>query len=240
MDYKVTIDNFDGPLDLLLHLIKQSNIDIFEIKIEDIALQYLNYIKSMEELNLNIASEYLIMAAELIEIKSNVLLPSNKVLDDEYEEDPREKLISKLLEYKKYKEVSNIFKNLEELRKTIYTKEPSDISLYQEDKNNLETEFTKDDLIAAFSKFLEKKELDKPLNTKITTKEYSVRERSVEILRLVTKNKKVSFDELFENFSKQYIVVTFLSILELAKKQLVEIDQENNFSNIFLVKKGSV
>lgn len=239
MDYKITIDNFDGPLDLLLHLIKQSNIDIFDISIEQITNQYLEYIKSMENLNLNVASEYLTMAAELIEMKSSILLPSDKKEEDTYEEDPREKLINRLLEYKRYKELTTTFKNLEELRKTIYTKDPSSLSDYMDSDVKVVSDLTKDDLLEAFSKFLERKELEKPLNTKITTKEYSVKERSSEILKLVKSLKKVSFDELFTTMTKEYVVVTFLSILELAKKQLVEINQENNFANIYLVQKGS-
>ena len=111
--YIVTIDNFDGPLDLLLHLIKEEDIDIYDIKIEDITKQYLNYIKRMKELNLEIASEYLVMASELIEMKSKMLLPKKKEQDeDNYEEDPREILIERLLAYKKYKEVTNNFKDL--------------------------------------------------------------------------------------------------------------------------------
>jgi segregation and condensation protein A len=240
MDYKITIDNFDGPLDLLLHLIKQSNIDIFDISIEQITKQYLEYIKSMERLNLNVASEYLTMAAELIEMKSSILLPSDKNKDDDdYEEDPREKLINRLLEYKRYKEVTSIFKNLEELRKNIYTKDPSSLSEYIDEDAKVISDLTKDDLLEAFSKFLERKQLEKPLNTTITKKEYSVKDRSNEILKLIHTKKRVSFDELFEVMTKEYVVVTFLSILELAKKQLVIINQENNFANIFLVQKGS-
>ena len=94
MDYCFTIDKFSGPLDLLLHLIKQSNIDIYDIKIEEIANQYLDYIKKMEELNLNIASSYLVMAAELIEMKASMLLPKPEVDEDDYEDDPKERLIS--------------------------------------------------------------------------------------------------------------------------------------------------
>lgn len=241
MDYKITIDNFDGPLDLLLHLIKQSNINIFDISIEEITKQYLGYIKAMEKLNLNIASEYLSTAAELIEMKSSILLPNNAASDDEFEEDPREQLINRLLEYKQYKEVTSTFKNLEELRKEIHTKEPSNLSDYREDEElKLVSELTLDDLMSAFQKFLERKNLEKPLSTKITRKEYSIIERNSEIRSLLKLKGKISFDDLFEVFTKDYVVVTFLSILELAKKQELEIVQENNFQEIFLVTKGSV
>jgi segregation and condensation protein A len=239
MDYKITIDNFDGPLDLLLHLIKQSNIDIFDIRIEQITKQYLDYIKAMENLNLNVASEYLIMAAELIEMKSSILLPNNDAAGDEFEEDPRERLINRLLEYKRYKEVTSVFKNLEEVRKTIYTKDPSNLGLYQDSDVKVVSDLTSQDLFMAFQKFLERKELEKPLNTKITKKEYSVKERSNEIMSILRRKKEVSFEELFEVITKEYVVITFLSILELAKNQVVEIKQTNNFEEIYLVHKGS-
>ena len=132
MQYKVTIDNFDGPLDLLLHLIKENNIDIYDIKIEEIAKQYLDYIESMKNLNLSIASEYLVMASELIEMKSRMLLPKKREEDsDEYEEDPREVLIERLLAYKKYKEVTKEFKDLELTRKLVISKEQDNLSKFK-------------------------------------------------------------------------------------------------------------
>ena len=138
MDYKVTIDNFDGPLDLLLHLIKEQDIDIYDIKIEDITKQYLDYIKAMKELNLSIASEYLVMASELVEIKSKMLLPKRSAdLSDEYEEDPREVLIERLLLYKQYKEVTSDFKNLEKERKLILTKNPENLSIYAKGRESM-------------------------------------------------------------------------------------------------------
>ncbi|MBE6138452.1 MAG: segregation/condensation protein A [Firmicutes bacterium] len=237
MEYTVTIDNFEGPLDLLLHLIKQSDIDICDISILDITKQYMDYINKMEEMNLNIASEYLIMAAELLEMKSNMLLPKPKQEDDNYEEDPREKLIKRLLEYQRYKEVTEEFKVLESARKAFYTKEPSNLSEFRQNNNDFESGNV-DDLLLAFKKFLERKELEKPLNTKITTKEYSVSARSSEIRNILRNKKRIYFDELFEEFSKNYIVVTFLSILNLAKKQELTIEQENNFEKIYLLSKG--
>ena len=124
MDYVVTLPQFDGPLDLLLHLIKEQNIDICELNIEVITKQYLEYIHKMEEMNLDIASSYLVMAAELIEIKSRILLPGNKENEEEIE-DPKEELINRLIEYKRYKELTEEFKQLEEQRNEIFTKLPS-------------------------------------------------------------------------------------------------------------------
>lgn len=240
MDYKVTIDNFDGPLDLLLHLIKKSDIDIYEISIEEITKQYLDYIQAMKEMNLDVASEYLVMASELMEIKSMMLLPKPELEEDELEEDPKEQLIKRLIEYKRYKEITGEFKNLEEERKKEFTKPSSDLTPFKKEEETFNIGDIKlDDLINAFNKFLERKELDKPLNTKITKKEYSVKKRSFEIKNILKQKKKVEFEELFEEINRGYIVVTFLSILDLAKKQDLVITQEDNFNKIYLCAKDS-
>ena len=235
MDYTVKIQEFEGPLDLLLHLIKESNIDICDIKIEEVTDQYLNYIHQMEKLNLDIASEYLVLAAELIEMKSQVLLPKQKLEnDDDYEEDPRQALIDRLLEYQKYKEVSEELKELCQERKTMLTKESSDLRKYQDGVATY-SQMNVEDLMLAFNKFLERQALNRPLNTKITTKEYSVENRCAEIKTLLHHKKRLEFTELFDIMSKDYIVVTFLSILELAKNRTLKIEQENNFNKIFLI-----
>lgn len=238
MNYQINIPEFEGPLDLLLHLIKESNISIFDISIDEITKQYLDCINKMEEMNLNIASEYLVMAAELIEMKSRILLPKNNMDEDEYEEDPKEQLINRLLEYEKYKNITKTFKELEDFRKEVYTKDPDNLLEYQEKQENIDYGVNLDDLLNAFSKFLSEKELDKPLNTKITNKEYSIGKRSIEIRDIIRKKKKVEFKDLFDNYSKNYIVVTFLAILNLTRKQEIEIEQENNFKNIYI--KGKV
>ncbi len=231
--YKVTIDNFDGPLDLLLHLIKEDNIDIIDISIEKITKQYLDYITAMENMNLDIASEYLVMAAELIEMKSAILLPKKEIVED-IEEDPKENLINRLLEYKRYKEVTNGFKELEEERRFIYTKDCENLDNYHSNSDINLGDITLDNLMEAFANFLKRKELEKPLNTKITKKEYSISKRSYEIKNILMKKKKVEFEELFDVLRKDYVVVTFLSILDLAKKQELIIKQEENFNKIYL------
>lgn len=237
MKYEININEFQGPLDLLLHLIKQSNISINEISIDEITKQYLDYIQKMEELNLDIASEYLVMAAELIEIKSSSLLPKQDIEDNEFEEDPKEKLINRLLEYEQYKKMTSTFKELEEYRQEIYTREPDNLLDYQDTKE-IDYGVDLNDLLQALSKFLEQKELDKPLNTKITNKEYSVTIRSNEIRNILKTKKKVNFTELFEVFTKEYVVITFLSILAMSRKQEIEIEQEQNFKNIIIKEKG--
>lgn len=233
MEYIVTIDKFSGPLDLLLHLIKESNIEIYDINIEEITKQYLDYINKMNELNLDIASSYLVMAAELIEIKASMLLPKPEVVIDEYEEDPKERLIKRLVEYENYKELTSRFHELEQTRKEYFTKEPSDIIDY-ETINNLPKDIDLNNLLDAFQKFLEKKEINKPLNTKITSKEYSVNVRSKEISNIIKQRKKVRFQELFDQYNKSYIIVTFLAILVLAKNSEIKIVQDDNFSDILL------
>lgn len=235
MEYEVKIDNFEGPLDLLLHLIKESKVDIWEISIADIAEEYLAYIQRMEKLNLDIASEYLVMASELIEMKSRMLLPrQEKEVGEEEEEDPKERLIRRLVEYQKYKEVTKNFKELESLRQEFYTKAPDNLKEYVEEGVVPSSDVTLEDLMLAFQKFLNRKELEKPLQTTVTKKEITVEERGKSIRDILTKRKRVDFFELFEVVTKEYIVVTFLAILEMAKKQELLIKQESDFSQIMI------
>lgn len=241
MEYKVNINQFEGPLDLLLHLIKQSEIDIYDISIENVTKQYLDYIRAMEELNLSIASEYLVMAADLIEMKSRLLLPKPEEEKDEYEEDPREALINRLLEYKRYKELTGEFKKLEEDRHQIYTKIPSSFKEYTDETIKIinNSEIGVSDLLDAFQKFLDRKKLTQPLNTKITSREITVGQRSKDIKNILTLKKQVAFTELFDIIDRDYIVVTFLAILEMSKKQELIIKQEHNFDDIILSLRGS-
>ena len=232
MHYVTKINEFEGPLDLLLHLIKKSNIDIYDISLSDITDQYLEYIHQMEELNLDIASEYLVMATELLEYKSRSLLPK-KIEDDKEEEDPKEELIKRLVDYKKYKEITSEFKKLEDIRSEIYTKTPSNINEYDEKVIN-NSELSVNDLISAFKKFIDRKEYEKPLNTKITTKELSVSDRIIKIKEILKTKNEVNFIDLFDKLTKDYVVVTFLSILEMSKNKEIEIKQDNNFNDIYL------
>lgn len=235
MQYNFIINDFEGPLDLLLHLIKTSEVDIYDIEIEKITKQYLDFIRSMEDMNLTIASEYLVMASELIELKSRLLLPSNKDLgEDEYEEDPRENLINRLLEYKKYKDMIDTFKELEEERRDIFTKEPINLSKYKDIETNNNGDISLEDLINALNNFLKRKEDERPIQTKITKKELSVKDRTRDIRNILKQKKKVSFFELFEVKTREYVVVTFLSILEMAKRGELNIIQENNFNDIIV------
>ncbi len=233
MHYEVKINEFEGPLDLLLHLIKKSNIDIYDISLEQITNQYMDYIKEMKELNLDVASEYLVMASELLEYKSRSLLPKKELEEDVYEEDPKEELIKKLIDYKRYKEVTDTFKELEKTRSDIFTKVPSNISEYGEGIKNRD-EISINDLLDAFKKFVERKDNEKPLNTKITSKELLVSDRIRDIKEKLKVKKELRFIELFDDFSKEYVIVTFLSILDLSKSNEIVIVQENNFDEIVI------
>ena len=234
MEYLIKINDFEGPLDLLLHLIRESNIDIQEINIVDITNQYLDYINKMEELNIDVASSYLVMAATLMELKSKSLLPTEDKEDiEEYSEDEtRETLIQKLIEYQKYKEITKDFKLLETERKNIYTKSPEKINELLNEKFINDTDITIDDLKHAMEEFLKRKNMERPIHTKITNKEYSVKKRKNDIRKFLRDKKKVEFTDLFKNFNKSYIIVTFLAILELVKENNIIIKQENNFETI--------
>lgn len=228
MEFRV--DGFEGPLDLLLHLIKENKMDIFDIEINLITEQYLKYINNLEKVNLEI-SEYLVLASELIEIKAKMLLPKKKQEMEIEEEDPREELVNKLLEYQAYKEISKDLKEKEELRSEIYTKAPEKYSNYQEEGPTFEGGSV-DLLIDAFKKFLIRKEEEKPLNTKVTKKGISVSSRRYEIKNLLKEKGKVSFYQMFSIRSREYIVVTFLAILEMAKNKELIIHQEGIYDEI--------
>lgn len=232
MNIEFKINEFEGPLDLLLHLIKESKMDIFNIEIENITQQYISYLNEQEAMNLEVASEYLVLASELIEIKSKMLLPSfNK--EQEEEEDPREDLVNRLLEYQTYKEITKILEEKENLRKEIYTKTPENINKYVDtDTTQINSDITLDDLMDAFRKFLERKKDNKPLHTKVMVNEISVSSRRRDISKLLTERKRVSFFELFPVFTKEYVVATFLAILDMAKSHELVIKQDKTFDEI--------
>lgn len=233
MNYEVKLQEFEGPLDLLLHLIKKEDIDIFEISIEKIIEQYLEYIEKMKQENLDVTSEYLVMAASLIEIKSKLLLP-NKTLEIEEEiESEKNELFEKLIEYEKYKQVASTFKKLEDIRQSVYTRESQELTEFK-NNNSIDYGIDLNDLVSALQKFLQKKALEKPSNTKIEKKEYSINQRCNEIKKIISIKKKVNFFELFDKLSKDYIVITFLAILTMVKKNEVLITQKNNFNDIII------
>lgn len=240
VDYKFVINDFEGPLDLLLHLIRKSDMNILDIPISDITKQYLDFIYAMERINLSVASEYLVMASMLIEMKARELLNEKEEINEE--EEPiltKEELTKQLLDYSYFKETSLKLKELETSRRELYTKVPmclKEFSDFKAIQNNGDLTITH--LTNAFSKFLERKEFDKPLATKALLNELSL-EDSVSIIRAILEVKKqVSFEDLFTNCHKSYIIITFLSILEMAKDQEIRIKQDMHFDNIIIELRG--
>ena len=236
MTYNFVTTDFEGPLDLLLHLVKESKMDIYEINIHEIIDQYLDFIHSMKEKNIDVASEYLVMASELVHLKSKLLVnrKEEENEDDEFTINSEEDLKNKLLEYEKYKEITSSFQELEERRGEVYTKLPENIRDYIEDNNPQHGELDIEDLFNAYMLFLDRQKLTKPLNTKITKKELSVEDKIKDIRTILTKRKRVNFLELFTEVTKDQIVVTFLSILEMTKNNEINITQKDNFSPIMI------
>ena len=236
---KLLIGDFEGPLDLLLHLVRQSKMDISEIKIVEITEKYLDFLKEMEDMNLDIASSYLIMASELIEMKSRYLLPRPpKEEDDEYIENPEEELKRRLLLYEQYKKSVSEFRNLEEKRGLYYTKMPERRENYTDEKLENTTGLTSEDLLIALKKLLERKDYSRPINTKVTKKELSITERISKIRDILKNKEKVDFLELFDEITKPYVIVTFLGVLEMAKNKEIILKQDKNFDKILLERVG--
>lgn len=241
MNYQVSINDFEGPLDLLLHLVKEMKMDIYEINTGVIIEEYLKYIHELQELNIDIASEFLVMASELIHLKSKMLI--GKSLEEEKEEsefqiDSEEDLKNRLIEYQAYKEVIKSLKDLEEKRSDVYTKVPESLKEYIEEPILVNDGITIDDLIHAFLNLQERLHFKEPVNTKITKKEISVESRKKRIFHVLEEKGRVSFEELFEIYTKEYVVVTFLALLDMTKNQEIVIQQENNFEKIWIEVEG--
>ena len=236
MEMDLKLQDFEGPLDLLLHLIKESKMDIMNIEIESITNQYMDFIHQNEKLNLEISSEYLVMASELLEIKSRLLIPSNQESEEDLEEDPREELINRLLEYQAYKDITNLLIEKELSRKDIYTKMPENLMNYKDEEEiHIKSDVNLDDLVLALQKYYQRKIDNRPLNTKVTVNEISVSSRRHDIKKILKERKKVSFFELFPVLSKEYVVATFLAVLEMARKRELQIVQNHLFDDIEVI-----
>ena len=210
-------------------------MDIYNINVESITKQYLDFINTSKDMNMDIASEYLVMASELIHLKSKLLLhKDDKVEEDDenFEINSEDDLRKKLLEYEEMKRITGEFSILEDKRSEFYTKLPSDLREYTDSTTIVSGDTTLDDLVNAFKQFLEREKYNKPLNTKITRKEYSVHERTTEIRSILKTRKKCDFTSLFEEITKPYVIVTFLSILEMSKNKEISITQDKPFGNI--------
>lgn len=233
--YNITINDFEGPLDLLLHLVKTSKMDIYEISTSYIIEKYIEYINAMQDLNIDVASEYLVMAAELIHLKSKMLVNIDEDEEDESEFNinSEDDLKQRIIDYEKYKNSTESLRKLEENRKEYLTRSPENISEYIE-KVKYDSELSIDDLINAFLEYQKRIDKEKPIDTKITKRELSVKDRISHIRDILKVKKKIEFTELFEEFSKEYVVVTFLSILNMSKNNEIKLTQKNNFSSIMI------
>ncbi len=251
MHYSVKLDAFEGPLDLLLHLINRYEIDIYDIPVSKITEQYLLYIHTMKELQLDVASEYLVMAATLLAIKSKMLLPKKEeeVFEDDFQEDfeidPREELVTRLIEYKKFKEAAILLKEKEYERAQIFSKSPSNMEAYingNDEEREVTVDVTLYDMLGALQKLLKRKKAQQPIQTRITRQEVSIEQRMSEIIQDLTSFKgRRNFFELFEgDVGKGNVVVTFLAVLELMKTKQIFVEQERNFENIFIQKNEGV
>lgn len=229
----VEINDFSGPLDLLLHLIKSNKMDIYDINIELITREYIDYINNNKDLTIDACSEYLVMASELIHLKSKLLLHHEDEDDEEYEINNEEELRDRLLEYQKIKDMANDFRVLEERRSYVYTKLPSNLNEFREEAK-LSTDITLNDLLNAFEEFLKRQKSKKPSVTTVTKKEFSVEERNNSIRKIIKDRGKINFLDLFDDISKPYVIITFLSILDLSKKSEIIITQDKNFGEIYL------
>jgi len=230
------IDNFVGPMDLLLHLIKETKMDIYEVNITNIIDQFLSYIDSIQVSNIEVSSEFLVMASELLHLKSKKLIGKLETVDDgdEFSIISEEDLIKKLIEYEQYKNIIKELKVLEEKRAEIHTKVPENLSQFEVNELENIDEVTADILMQAFIKLQERLHFNEPVNTKITQKELSVTEKIKNIRKVLKEKKVVEFTELFETATKEYVVVTFLAILQMSKNAEIDVKQENNFDHIWI------
>lgn len=245
------LDTFEGPLDLLLHLIDKSEIDIQDISIHEITDQYMEYLHSMQELELDITSEFLVMAATLLSMKSNQLLPKPPVMEweeyPEYEDeeyDPREELIRKLIEYRKFKGIAEHLRDKEMDRSLIFTKEPEDLAPFMpEVQSNPVEGLHVDDLIMAFQKALRKASRRSQVAT-IHRDEISVKDRIRDIVTMFRpsgRGTKLMFTNLLHHeMSRHEVVVTFLAILELMKMKQVRCYQDKLFEDIVIQWQGEL
>lgn len=243
MKVTVKLETFEGPLDLLLHLIDKAEVDIYDIPIKDITDQYMEYLDAMTELELEFTSEFLVMAATLLSIKSKMLLPKPPVLDldfDDYlmdeEYDPRAELVAKLIEYRKYKAIADHLRDKEVERSLIYTREPEDLTPYVPVvPDNPVKGLHVSDLVQAFRKAMRRMQSRNAV-AKIRKDEISVKDRMFQVIGALEQNGgKLLFSKLLDQErTRDSIVVTFLALLELMKVKKIVCFQHQLFDDIVI------
>lgn len=236
--YNVKIENFEGPLDLLCHLIDKNKMNVCDIKISDITDQYIEYLEAMERLNLEIASEFLVMASTLLLIKSKGLLPQEVEEEAELTE---EELLRRILEYKKYKEISKLFKERIQIYSKRFYKLPDKVEL---PKQTLEKEFCMEDIVSKYKNLIKRNEDKKNENAKnieniAVFDTYTVAEKVKDIFRELVKKPKFVFNKLFSlnEKSKSEVVTAFSGVLELSRRNKIIAEQEQIFGDIVISKK---
>jgi segregation and condensation protein A len=234
MAYEINIENFQGPLDLLLHLIKKNEMDIYDIQVADITDQYLAVIDSMKSLNLDIAGEFLLMAATLLHIKSKLLLPQHEDEESEDDElDPRAELVRRLLEYQKYKDAGETLSEMSLLNRDVFARkfQSQELVVGQEGEEMVAVGIF--ELVDAFQRLL--KETSDPYIHEINIERLTVSDRINSILTLLSGKENIAFLELFEDKpERSIVVVTFLAMLELVRLRLVRLMQNNRCGGIWL------
>lgn len=243
MGYKIILDAYEGPLDLLLSLIEKAEIDIYDIPINIITKQFLEYLSEMEGLSLIISSEFLYMAATLIEIKSKMLLPQEVIIDDgiEFELDPRDDLVRRLIEYKQYKEAAEVLKVSELIESQVYYKPREDLSIYNdpiEELGNLNL----DQLVKVINNIIARNIIQEKLLeiSEIHREEYTLEDCIDEIEIMLLKSNKFKFSALLNiKTSKEEIITYFLSLLELIKLKSVFVYQDGVFTDLVIEKRMS-
>jgi len=232
----IKIPVFEGPFDLLLHLIRENKLDIYDIPISVITSQYLEYIEIMKELNLEIAGDFLVMAATLIQIKSRMLLPPDEEVAAEEQEDPRLDLVQRLIEYQKYKEAASDLRTKEEEWMGVFHKEP--LAEEGEEEGELYLfDLSLFDLLDAFKKILDKAP---PEIVSITRETLTVKDRISMIMEILEGKEAVRFEDLFrDGISRVQLIITFVSLLELIRLGLARVYQEKQFGNIWVINPSS-
>lgn len=236
-DYKFKLNQFEGPLDLLLHLIKITKIDICDIFLSDITEQYLEYMKDIDTVDIDKASEFIDMSATLLEIKSKHLLP--KPVEDEDYEDPEERLIRQIEEYKLFKEESEKLSQIEDVNK-LYKAPDNSVGEF---KYELPDKLSLDALINAFSNLMQKMTIQAEVvqEKKIVKDRFTVAQKISQIKDMLLEKKEFKFNDLFEStYSKSEIINTFLALLELLKRQYIMVNQNGLFDDIDIVRNDDV
>lgn len=241
--YKVSLDIFEGPLDLLLYLIKKEEVDIYDVSIEHITKQYLSYLEAFEVLNIEIAGEFVVMAANLLYIKSRTLLPKNQQMPEEdvEEDDPRWELIRQLIEYKKFKEAALHLRDQEEYQSKVFPRPGTSLDTIATSAPQdplLLSEVTIFDLINAFQKALNRLSHEEAFDD-IYAETYTVADRIQHLVRILDHGIAMKFEELFPStVTRSELVVTFLAMLELIRMKQLSVRQDHQFGEIWIERRG--